>query len=153
MATYILLSNLTDEGAATVKNNPGRIKEVNKELEELRVKVLAQYAVLGPYDFVNIVEDPDNGTIARVSAELARAAASGSSPWPPSPSTSSSPVSSKTHEPAPDRRIGPQQGRETLPKREVPSFAVAPWPSSAGYRNPIQSPGIRYADTHKTEPR
>jgi uncharacterized protein with GYD domain len=71
MATYILLSNLTDEGAATVKNNPGRIKEVNKELEALGVKVLAQYAVLGPYDFVNIVEAPDNGTIARVSAELA----------------------------------------------------------------------------------
>lgn len=70
MATYILLSNLTDEGAATVKNNPGRIKEVNKELEALGVKVLAQYAVLGPYDFVNIVEAPDNGTIARVSAEL-----------------------------------------------------------------------------------
>ena len=71
MATYILLSNLTDEGAKTIKKNPGRIKEVNKELEALGVKVLAQYAVLGPYDFVNIVEGPDNRTIARVSAELA----------------------------------------------------------------------------------
>ncbi len=70
MATYILLSNLTDDGAATVKNNPGRIKEVNKELQALGVKVTAQYAVLGPYDFVNIVEAPDNATIARVSAEL-----------------------------------------------------------------------------------
>ncbi len=71
MATYILLSNLTDEGASTIKRNPGRIKEVNKELEALGVKVTAQYAVLGPYDFINIVEAPDNGTIARVSAELA----------------------------------------------------------------------------------
>jgi len=70
MATYILLSNLTDEGASTVKKNPGRIKEVNKELQALGVKVTAQYAVLGPYDFVNIVEAPDNATIARVSAEL-----------------------------------------------------------------------------------
>ena len=71
MASYILLSNLTDEGAQTIKKNPGRIKEVNKELEALGVKVIAQYAVLGPYDFVNIVEGPDNETMARVSAELA----------------------------------------------------------------------------------
>ena len=71
MATYILLSNLTDEGAKTIKKNPGRIREVNKELEALGVKVMAQYAVLGPYDFVNIVEGPDNETMSRVSAELA----------------------------------------------------------------------------------
>jgi len=71
MATYILLSNLTDEGAKTIKKNPGRIKEVNKELEALGVTVVAQYAVLGPYDFVNIVEGPDNETMGRVSAEMA----------------------------------------------------------------------------------
>ncbi len=71
MPTYIMLSNLTDEGAKTVKNNPGRIKEVNAELEKLGVKVTAQYATLGPYDFVNIVEASDNLAIARVSAELA----------------------------------------------------------------------------------
>ena len=71
MATYILLSTLTDEGAKTVKNNPGRIKEVNKEIEKLGAKVTAQYATLGPYDFVNVVEAPDNETIGRVSAELA----------------------------------------------------------------------------------
>lgn len=71
MPTYILLSNLTDEGAKTIKKNPGRIKEVNEELAKLGVKVTHQYATLGPYDFVNIVEAPDNMTIARVSAELA----------------------------------------------------------------------------------
>ncbi len=71
MAIYILLSNLTDEGAKTVKKNPGRIKEVNEELAKLGVKVTAQYATLGPYDFVNVVEAPDNVSIARVSAELA----------------------------------------------------------------------------------
>jgi len=71
MATYIMLSTLTDEGAKTIKSNPERIKEVNKEIEALGVKVLAQYAVLGPYDFVNIVEAPDNETVARVSVELA----------------------------------------------------------------------------------
>ncbi len=70
MATYILLSNLTDEGAKTLKQRPDRIKEVNRELEEQGVKVTAQYAVLGPYDFINIVEAPDNQTIARVSADL-----------------------------------------------------------------------------------
>lgn len=71
MTTYILLSNLTDEGAKTIKNNPGRIKEVNAELEKLGVRVTAQYATLGPFDFVNVVEAADNTTIARVSAELA----------------------------------------------------------------------------------
>jgi uncharacterized protein with GYD domain len=71
MPTYILLSNLTDEGAKTIKNNPGRIKEVNAELEKLGVRVMAQYATLGPFDFVNVVEAADNTAIARVSAELA----------------------------------------------------------------------------------
>jgi uncharacterized protein with GYD domain len=70
MPTYILLSTLTDEGAKTIKQNPGRIKEVNAELEKLGVRVAAQYATLGPYDFVNVVEAADNMTIARVSAEL-----------------------------------------------------------------------------------
>jgi len=71
MPTYILLSTLTDEGAKTIKSNPGRIKEVNAELEKLGVRVTAQYATLGAYDFVNVVEAADNTTIARVSAELA----------------------------------------------------------------------------------
>ena len=60
MATYILLTSLTDEGRKTVKANPGRIREVNKEVESLGAKVIAQYAVLGLYDFVNVVEAPDN---------------------------------------------------------------------------------------------
>ena len=70
MPTYIMLSTLTDEGRKTVKMRPERIKEVNKELEKMGVKVVAQYAVLGPYDFVNVVEAPDNETISRVSVEL-----------------------------------------------------------------------------------
>jgi uncharacterized protein with GYD domain len=71
MATFVLLSSLTDEGAKTIKQNPGRIKEVNKELDKMGVRVVNQWAVLGSYDFVNVVEAPDNTTIARVSAELA----------------------------------------------------------------------------------
>ena len=70
MATYILLTTLTDEGLKTLKERPGRIQEVNKEIEALGAKVVGQYAVLGPYDFVNIVEAPDNATIAKVSVEL-----------------------------------------------------------------------------------
>ncbi len=66
MAVYILLSKLASEGRKTVRENPGRIQEVNKEIEKLRVKVVSQYATLGPYDFVNIVEAPDNRTIVRV---------------------------------------------------------------------------------------
>jgi uncharacterized protein with GYD domain len=70
MATYIMLSTLTDEGRKTVKQKPDRIKQVNKEIEAMGAKVLAQYAVLGPYDFVNVVEAKDNQTIAKISMEL-----------------------------------------------------------------------------------
>lgn len=70
MATYVMLTTLTDEGRKTVKQTPQRIKEVNKEVEAMGVKILAQYAVLGPYDFVNILEAPDNKTIAKVALEL-----------------------------------------------------------------------------------
>ena len=70
MPTYILLSTLTDEGAETLKYKPDRLKEVNEEIKGLGAIVKEQYAVLGPYDFVNIVEAPDNETIARVSLEL-----------------------------------------------------------------------------------
>ncbi|MBM3212485.1 GYD domain-containing protein [Candidatus Poribacteria bacterium] len=71
MPYYIMLSNLTDEGAKTIKTNPERIKAVNAEVEAMGVKILAQYAVLGPYDFVNVLEAPDNTTITRLSMELA----------------------------------------------------------------------------------
>jgi uncharacterized protein with GYD domain len=70
MATFILLSQLTDEGAQTLKQEPERIRAVNQELERMGVRVLNQWAVLGPYDFVNVVEAPDIITVARVSAEL-----------------------------------------------------------------------------------
>ena len=70
MATFIMLSTLTDDGASTITSDPSRIKTVNQELERMGVRVTSQYAVLGPYDFVNVVEAPDNLTVARVSAEL-----------------------------------------------------------------------------------
>jgi uncharacterized protein with GYD domain len=70
MATYILLTNLTDEGAKTIKSHPERIKAVDQELEQMGVRVVNQWATLGPYDFVNVVEAPDIQTIARVSANL-----------------------------------------------------------------------------------
>jgi uncharacterized protein with GYD domain len=70
MAYYVILSKLTDEGRKTLKEKPSRIIEVNKELEAMGVKVKEQFAVLGPYDFVNIVEAPDNLTIMKASAEI-----------------------------------------------------------------------------------
>lgn len=70
MAYYVVLSTLTDEGRKTIKENPQRILEVNKELEKMGVKVKEQFAVLGPYDFVNIVEAPDNTAIMKMSVEL-----------------------------------------------------------------------------------
>ena len=70
MPTYIMLSTLTPEGVQTVKNNPQRIHEVNKEVEQLGATVKAQWATLGQWDFVNVIEAPDEQTIARVSLEL-----------------------------------------------------------------------------------
>ena len=70
MAIYVMLTTLTDEGRKTVKQNPRRIKEVNKEVEAMGVKILAQYALLGPYDFINILEAPDNIAISKVAMEL-----------------------------------------------------------------------------------
>jgi uncharacterized protein with GYD domain len=70
MAIYIALSNLTDEGRKTIKQRPGRIKEVNKEIEAMGIKVLGQYAVLGPYDFVTVLDAPNNEAVMRMSVEL-----------------------------------------------------------------------------------
>ena len=70
MPTYVMLSTLTPEGVSTIKNNPSRIREVNKEVEQLGASVKAQWAVLGRYDFVNVIEAPDEQTMARVSLEL-----------------------------------------------------------------------------------
>ena len=70
MPTFILLSTLTPDGVQTVKNNPQRIREVNREIEQLGATVKAQWATLGHFDFVNIIEAPDEVTMARVSLEL-----------------------------------------------------------------------------------
>ncbi len=70
MGRYIMFSTLTDEGRKTIRMRPERIKEVNKEIEKMGAKVIGQYAVLGLYDFVNIIDAPDNETITRISIEL-----------------------------------------------------------------------------------
>lgn len=70
MALYVMLSKLTVWGRKTVKERPHRIKEVNKEVEAMGAKVLQQYATLGEYDFINILEAPDNETMSRVAVEL-----------------------------------------------------------------------------------
>jgi uncharacterized protein with GYD domain len=70
MPTYLMLSTLSEQGMQTLRANPERIREVNKDVEELGAKVLHQWFVLGPYDFVNIVEAPDAKTVAKVALSL-----------------------------------------------------------------------------------
>ena len=70
MPTYILLSTLTPEGSQTLHNNPERLEEVNSEIAEFGCTVIGQYATLGTYDFVTLVEAPDNETIAHLSIDL-----------------------------------------------------------------------------------
>ena len=70
MPTYLMLSTLTPQGVQTLKANPSRLREVNHDVEELGAKILHQWASLGAYDFVNVVEAPDDLTIAKVSVSL-----------------------------------------------------------------------------------
>src|SRR5439155_3275096 len=70
VATYVLLTKVTAAGVKTVQSNPRRIKKVNEEIEAMGARVVAQYATLGRYDFVNIVEAKDVETVARVSVGL-----------------------------------------------------------------------------------
>ncbi len=70
MATYILLGTLTDEGADKLRSHPAWIEELKQDVEAMGVQVIAQYAVLGPYDIVTLVEAPDNKSVVRVSAQL-----------------------------------------------------------------------------------
>jgi uncharacterized protein with GYD domain len=70
MALYIMLTTLTAEGRKSMMKNPGRTWEVNKEVEDMGAKVVAQYSVLGPYDFVNVLEAPNNEVMARVGAQI-----------------------------------------------------------------------------------
>ncbi|MSO40801.1 MAG: GYD domain-containing protein [Solirubrobacterales bacterium] len=70
MPTYVMLTNLTSDGVQTLKNNPNRVQEVNKEVEQLGAKVLEQWATLGQYDFITVIEAPDDKTMTKVSVEM-----------------------------------------------------------------------------------
>ena len=70
MALYVMLTKLTAEGRKTLVKNPRRTFEVNKEVEAMGAKVLAQYSLLGAYDFLNILEAPNNEVISWVSSSL-----------------------------------------------------------------------------------
>ena len=65
-----MLSTLTPQGVQTLKSNPDRLREVNRDVEELGARVVHQWATLGPFDFINVVEAPDDATIAKVSVAL-----------------------------------------------------------------------------------
>lgn len=70
MSLYVMFTSLTDEGRKTIRDEPERIREVNKEVEYMGVKILAQYALLGQYDFINILEGPSDEAMARLAIHL-----------------------------------------------------------------------------------
>lgn len=71
MPKFVMLSTLGPDGSATLRENPERLREVNRDVEAMGVRVLAQYALLGSWDFVNILEAPDEVTMAKVATSLA----------------------------------------------------------------------------------
>ncbi|HVL80273.1 MAG TPA: GYD domain-containing protein [Actinomycetota bacterium] len=70
MPNYVLLSSLNPGGLETLKERPDRLREVNEEVERMGCHVVAQYAVLGPFDFLTIIEAPDSKTVAKLSVNL-----------------------------------------------------------------------------------
>jgi uncharacterized protein with GYD domain len=70
MSVYLMLTTLTDEGRKAIQEEPERLRELNKEVELMGVKTLVQYALLGQYDFVNIIEAPSNEAAARLAIRL-----------------------------------------------------------------------------------
>jgi uncharacterized protein with GYD domain len=70
VALYVMLSTLSESGRKVLRGRPGWIKKVNADVERMGVRVISQYALLGPYDFLTVIEAPDNATISRVSVEL-----------------------------------------------------------------------------------
>ena len=70
MPIYVMLTTLTDAGRKAIQEEPERLREINKETEYMGAKIIDQYALLGQYDFVNILEAPNNETMVKVSLEL-----------------------------------------------------------------------------------
>ena len=70
MPLYLMLTTLTEKGVQTLNSNPGRLREVNRDIEELGAKIVHQWCSIGEYDFVNIVEAPDDVTLAKLSVIL-----------------------------------------------------------------------------------
>jgi uncharacterized protein with GYD domain len=70
MAVYLMLTTLTDAGRKAIQEDPERLREINKEVEFMGVKILDQYALLGQYDFVNILEAPSNEAMAKLAIRL-----------------------------------------------------------------------------------
>ncbi len=71
MPKYVMLSTIGPDGWATIREKPERIRGVTEEVEAMGLTVIAQYAVMGQYDFVNIIEAPDEATMARAAVMLA----------------------------------------------------------------------------------
>jgi uncharacterized protein with GYD domain len=71
MPTYVMLTTLGPDGWATVREHPERIREVTQEVEKMGLKVVAQYALLGQWDFLNVIEAPDEASLARAAISLA----------------------------------------------------------------------------------
>ncbi len=70
MAYYLQLMVLTDKGRQKFEENPEWIKEIDKSIELMGVKILTQYALLGQYDFVSIIEAPSDEVAAKLSLKL-----------------------------------------------------------------------------------
>lgn len=70
MGIYLMLSTLTTEGRKVIRDKPEKIEEVTEKAERMGVKIISQYALLGPYDFMNILKAESEEVIMKLAIEL-----------------------------------------------------------------------------------
>ena len=71
MATFIRLVSMTEQGVKNILKFSEQVAEAKKILEANNARFIEVYATLGRYDFVAIIDAPDEKAIAKVSALIA----------------------------------------------------------------------------------
>ena len=70
MPLYFLLGTMTSTGQKLLHDNHDLVVEATRNIAVDGAEIMGQYAVLGRYDYLMMVEADDNGAVARLSLEM-----------------------------------------------------------------------------------